>query len=315
LPEIRPEVLADLALVDADHAQRTERALALAQEVAYDGELTVTGLDEGIRHYQRRTVEDCLELGKRLLLRQELTPYGQWLKTLERFGFAERTAQRFMAAAFKTAKSANLTDLSRRAGSASKMLELLVLDDEDAGALLSGETVAGLKLDDVDTMTPTELRRALRAARDDSSAKDKVLADKSAVIDRTQTELAKLRAQQSSRLAKLPDADPAQHAAHLRAQLSSRVHTIEVAILGDLCIAIDALREHARDTGEPVHDLIAGYLNQLAGDCESLMLRYGASTPNGRATVDADIWDAVNADIEARGGLQAIADDEPGTSH
>jgi hypothetical protein len=296
--QIRPDVLQELALVDQDNAERRERALVLAREVAYDGELTVSGLIEGIRHYQRRTVEDCLELGKRLLLMQELTPHGEWLETLSRLGFAERTARRFMGAAFKTAKSANLADMGRRVGSAGKMLELLVLDDDEAGALLAGETVAGLKLDDVDTMTPTELRRALRDARGGLASKDRLLAEKGKKIDDLATELGKKA--QGALLVQVAVGDPEEHAHQLRAELSRRVYGIEVALLGDLCKAIDALREHARTSGEPVHDLIAGHLGQLAGDVESLMLRYGAAAPSGRATADADIWDAVNRDIASR---------------
>lgn len=304
---IRPDVLQDLALVDQDNAERRERALVLAREVAYDGELTVSGLIEGIRHYQRRTVDDCLALGSRLLLLRELTPRGEFDEALGRLGFARRTAYRFMDAAGKVAKSANLALISRSAGTASKMLELLTLDDDEAGALLSGETVAGLKLDDVDTMSHSELRAALRDARSGIASKDRLLSEKGKKIDDLATELGKKS--QKSLLVQVAVADPEEHAHQLRAELSRRVYSIEVSILGDLSKAIDALREHARTSGEPVHDLISGHLHQLAGDIESLMLRYGTDIPRGRATPDGDIWDAVNADIEAK-AARALDDDE-----
>lgn len=305
--QIRPEVLAADRQMTAIDAQRREQANHLAAQLAYDGELTIPALVDGVRLYQRRTVEDCLGLGKCLLLLKELADHGVWLPTLAALGIAERTAQRFMSAALKTAKSANLADLARRSQSSGVMLELLVLDDDEAGVLLGGGSVAGLTMDDVDTMTPTQLRAALRDSRSSTQAQARLLAEKSKKIDDLATDLAKKS--QKSLLVQVAVADPEEHGHQLRAELSRRVYSIEVSILGDLSKAIDALREHARNSGEPVHDLISGHLNQIAGDIESLMLRYGTDIPRGRATPDADIWDAVNADIEAK-AARALDDDE-----
>jgi hypothetical protein len=213
-----------------------------------------------------------------------------------------QAAVKYMSPAITAANRSTLTDLGR-----SKLYELMVLDDEPLAALADGGTVAGLTLDDIDRMSSRELRAALRDSRSSTQAQARLLAEKSKKIDDLATDLAKKS--QKSLLVQVAVADPEEHAHQLRAELSRRVYGIEVSILGDLSKAIDALREHARNSGEPVHDLISGHLNQIAGDIESLMLRYGTDIPRGRATPDADIWDAVNADIEAK-AARALDDDE-----
>ncbi|MBK8638059.1 MAG: hypothetical protein IPN92_07115 [Chromatiaceae bacterium] len=297
--QIRPEALAAERQMAALDAQRREQATQLATQLAYDGELTPAALMDGVRIYQRRTVEDCLALGKCLLLLQELTDRGAWLPTLATLGITKRTAQRFMMAAYKTAKSVNLALMSRHLGSASKMLELLVFDDDEAGDLLGGGTVAGLTLDAVECMTATQLRAALRDARETVAAKERLLEVKSKKIDDLDTALAKRQPAEA-----IPHADLEAHGLAVRAELSRRVFHCEMDLVGELPPAIEALLEHGRASGEPVHDLIAGHLGQLAGDIESLLLRYGADIPRGRATPDADIWDAVNAEIAAKAAAE-----------
>jgi hypothetical protein len=81
-----------LAFVDA-------QAATLAQQLGYEGVLTVGTLEDEIRFYQRRTVEAILETGKRLLLLKEMTPHGEFAQRVEMLGFSDRTAQRFMQAA------------------------------------------------------------------------------------------------------------------------------------------------------------------------------------------------------------------------
>lgn len=46
----------------------TQTIVVLATQLSYDGDLSVGALEDGIRLYQRRTIEDLFELGKRLLL-------------------------------------------------------------------------------------------------------------------------------------------------------------------------------------------------------------------------------------------------------
>lgn len=162
-------------------------AQALAEQLGYEGSLTVGALEDEIRFYQRRSVEACLELGKRLLILKELTPHGEFKHRVELLGIEERMARRFMAATAKFANRASTPVLSA-AGTQTKLLELLVLDDEEIAALEAGESARGITLDEIETMTVSELRAALREERDEAKAKDRLLEDKNKKLD----ELAKM---------------------------------------------------------------------------------------------------------------------------
>lgn len=151
-------------------AEQASKAIAVAQQIGYDGTLTVGALEDEIRFYQRRTVEAILETGKRLLVLKELTPHGEFSTRVELLGFSARTAQRFMQAAVKTAKSANLAVLSTQVKSASAFLELVTHDDD---------VLKGLEeMDDFDQMSATELRKAARELQADLKASAEVMAGK-----------------------------------------------------------------------------------------------------------------------------------------
>lgn len=172
-----------LPALSAELNQVSANVLALADQLGYDGSLTVGALEDEIRFYQRRSVEALLAVGTRLLLLKEMTPHGEFTRRVELLGFAERTAQRFMQAAFKTSKSANLAVLAHQVDSAGKFLELVTLDDDDLEALKEGGSVANLTLDDIETMTSSELRAALREARENEQAMGRVLQEKNAKLD------------------------------------------------------------------------------------------------------------------------------------
>ena len=155
----------------SEHAQKLGH---LALSLGYDGSLTVGALEDEIRFYQRRTVEACLELGKRLILLKEITPHGEFKQRIEMLNINERTAQRFISTALKFNKSDNLSVL-KAAGNQSKLLELLVLDDEDIDELSNGGSVNDITLDDIDRMTASELRKKLREAKADVEAKEQVI--------------------------------------------------------------------------------------------------------------------------------------------
>ncbi len=157
-------------------------AVAVAKQFGYDGSLTVGALEDEIRFYQRRSVEACLELGKRLLILKELTPHGEFLQRIGLLGIEERVARRFMSATMKFSKRASTPVLSA-AGSQTKLLELLTLDDDEIAALESGESARGLTLDAIETMSVRELRAALRESKEEKAALERLIADKNVKID------------------------------------------------------------------------------------------------------------------------------------
>lgn len=164
-------------------AQVQENAHALAEQLGYDGSLTVGALEDEIRFYQRRSVEAVLELGKRLVILKELTPHGEFLQRMELLGIGRDLGQKFMAATLKFSKT-DSTRLLKAAGTQSKMLELLVLDDGEIKSLHNGESVRGLTLDEIETMSVSELKAALRESKEDADAKERLLAEKNAKIDK-----------------------------------------------------------------------------------------------------------------------------------
>lgn len=141
-----------LAVVEAN-------AATLAQELGYEGALTVGTLEDEIRFYQRRTVEALLETGKRLLLLKEMTPHGEFQQRVEMLGFADRTARRFMQAAAKTAKSATVAVLANQVKNQKAFLELVTHDDDVLENLQ--------EMDDIDRLSASQLRERLRQAEQD----------------------------------------------------------------------------------------------------------------------------------------------------
>lgn len=179
-----PIVTAGLAELGAEHSLVQANVTALADQLGYDGSLTIGALEDEIRFYQRRSVEAMLAVGTRLLLLREMTPHGQFISRIELLGFSSRTAQRFMQAALKTSKSANLALLSGQVTEAGKFLELVTLDDDDLEALAEGGTVAGLTLSEYDKMSASEMRATLKA-------RDKVMADQAKKINDLATQIEK----------------------------------------------------------------------------------------------------------------------------
>ena len=156
------------------NAEASDNAHALAVQFGYQGSMTVGAVEDEIRFYQRCTAEAVMELGKRLLILRELTPHGEFGLHLDMLGFAHRTAQKFMASALKFSNTYSNT-LLKAAGSQTKLLELLVLDDGEIDALERGESVRGVNLDKIETMSVRELKAALREKQANEVATDRVM--------------------------------------------------------------------------------------------------------------------------------------------
>ncbi len=220
-------------------------ATAMAAQIGYQGSLTVGTLEDEIRFYQRRTVEAILETGKRLLVLKELTPHGEFAQRVEMLGFSDRTAQRFMQAAGKTAKSANLAVLSTQVKSASAFLEL-VTHDEDSLANLAD-------MDDIDRMSASELRNAIRDARAEKVADDKILADKNAKIDKLSRYIKK--------------STPDQVLADLQKEATVLMNDALGCVRGQIRAAFTAITNHSEED----HSVfMAGILGQLQADVTAL---------------------------------------------
>ena len=152
----------------------TQTIVVLATQLSYDGDLSVGALEDGIRLYQRRTIEDLFELGKRLLLLKEQTQHGEFTSRIELLGFDPSLARRLMAATLKFSKQ-ETSPVLKTVKSQSKLLELIVLDDSEIEVIEQGGSIGDVSLDTIETMSVRELKKALRDAKADIDAKDQVI--------------------------------------------------------------------------------------------------------------------------------------------
>lgn len=150
------------------HAQKLG---GLALQLGYEGSLAVGALEDEIRFYQQRTVEACMEIGKRLLLIKEQTPHGEFNKRIEILNFTPRMAQKFMSAVLKFSKT-NSNSLLEKVGNQTKLLELVMLDDDEINILDQGGSIGDISLDNIETMSVRELKAALREAKQTIISKD-----------------------------------------------------------------------------------------------------------------------------------------------
>ena len=231
-------------------------AHAMAVQIGYQGAVTVGALEDEIRFYQRRTVEAILETGKRLLVLRELFPKGnsqigknaEFETRVELLGFSKSTAYRFMQAAVKTSKSANLAVLSTQVKSASAFLELVTHDDDVLENLAD--------MDDVEKMSASQLRTKVREAREEKIAVEKVLADKNASMD-------KLRAQ----VKRVQAAPPDEQLLHLQKEATAVMNDALGAVRGGMRQALIALKNHGTDDNSL---FMAGLVGQLQADLSAL---------------------------------------------
>lgn len=157
--------------------QAAARVAAVAARVGY--QLPIEGADadliqRDIAANMRRSVEACLQVGQGLCVLKEIVGHGNFLARLGVLGMEQSVARRFMQAAAKFSNRAS-THVLQAAGNQTKLFELLVLDDEQLEELeLTGET-GELALDEIASMSASELRKALREAREGGAAKDKVI--------------------------------------------------------------------------------------------------------------------------------------------
>ncbi|PTQ91248.1 hypothetical protein [Agitococcus lubricus] len=244
---------------------------ALATQLGYDGSLTVGALEDEIRFYQRRSVEDVLELGKRLILLKEVTPHGEFSKRIEMLGINIRLGQKFMQAAKKFCKSENFSHLKNLSGvSQGRFLELLVLDDEEIKELSEEGSVRNIALDKIDCMSPSELRKALREAKADAEAKDTLLAKKDQKINTLDAELTK-RSQFS------PDSDLVEQQAREQAVLQQLQTAQNNALLAfqQFHVAIDAVQQSSY--GHHFDEAIQNTLNFVYQNIASISHELGVA--------------------------------------
>jgi len=175
-----------LAVIDHE---RTEKVRALATTLHYTGPIHPDALEAVAIEAQRHIHAGLFALGTSLILLRESCEHGDFLDRLDRIGVEPRVAQRSMQLARKFSNapmSAHLENLGK-----SKLLELIVLDDEQIEELTATGQTGELSLDDLATMSVKDLRNTIRSLRGDVEAKDAVLAKTNEKLTRLQVQLKK----------------------------------------------------------------------------------------------------------------------------
>lgn len=201
-----------------------------------------------------QSAEQMLEAGKRLIVLKEHEGHGEFTTIVEtQLGMEERIARRLMQAAAKylspklQGKSKQLLALGK-----TKLYELMVEDDDDLAELSDGGTVAGMDLDDIERMSTRELRKALRKSREDSEAKEQVIADKNKKLDELATKSKKLKT--------IPLDE---QLAQIQAEADARCFDIQCQIRVQLTAALEAVGEFAKASDTDIQPWLKGQLDQI----------------------------------------------------
>lgn len=181
----------EMALITAQQDSAV-RAVALQMGYALPADCTDPDLiQRDISANMRRSVEACLEVGKGLRVLKEACAHGNFMSRLDVLGIDDAVAQKFMQAARKFSNTSTSRHLTQAVKNQSQLFELLILDDAQIEELeLTGQT-GELALDDVATMSVKELRKAVREAKAEKEATEKLLENKNKQIDKLSRHIAK----------------------------------------------------------------------------------------------------------------------------
>ncbi len=218
----------------AEHLRATQaNAVALAEQLGYEGALTVPGLEDEIRFYQRRSMEAVLELGKRLLLLKQVSDHGEFMPSIERLGIGQSLANKLMAATWKFVNSDSNPILALPGLTQTKFLELAILDDGEIEALADGESVLGLTLDDIDCMSVSEMKTAIRKAKreqeEEKAAQEEIKRRRDERVNALEEEVARLTS-----IPKTPAMIEEEQIGNVMAQSQLVVREIEAGLRGQL---------------------------------------------------------------------------------
>jgi len=254
------------------------RTRAVAQQLGYQLPADCTDPDliqRDISANMRRSVEAVLQVGIGLRVLKEASPNWQnFVLRLEALSVDLTLAKRLMQAGTKFSQGAT-SHLVKAAGSQSKLLELLVLDDEQIQELeLTGQT-GELDLDDVARMSVKELRAALRETKAERQADQSILDKKQARIDKLERDLGRI-----DRLA------PDDKLAHCQKLATEALRHADAILLGELRQRFIAVDHAAAERGTQTL-FLAGLVGQLQSSLAELREEFGL--PDVSRAADAEL--------------------------
>ena len=268
----------------------TQTIVVLATQLSYDGDLSVGALEDGIRLYQRRTIEDLFELGKRLLLLKEQTQHGEFISRVELLGFDKSLARKLMVATLKFSK-VETSPLLKTVKSQSKLLELIVLDDNDIEIIEDGGSIGDVNLDTIETMSVRELKKALRDAKADIDAKEQVIKTKDQEKNKILEENTKLKS--PAQIKKRAETEQQQLTKKALEELDSAcatMHNDVVRFKNNINSILDAINEHGLyDIQDKLESSVVAAFQQIAQTSVELGIQIDFEnmvTPSWMATAE-----------------------------
>lgn len=268
----------------------TQTIVVLATQLSYDGDLSVGALEDGIRLYQRRTIEDLFELGKRLLLLKEQTQHGEFTSRIELLGFDPSLARRLMAATLKFSKQ-ETSPVLKTVKSQSKLLELIVLDDSEIEVIEQGGSIGDVNLDSIETMSVRELKKALRDAKADIDAKEQVIKAKDQEKNKILEENTKLKS--PAQIKKRAETEQQQLTKKALEELDSAcatMHNDVVRFTNNINSILDAINEHGLyDIQDKLESSVVAAFQQIAQTSVELGIQIDFEnmvTPSWMATAE-----------------------------
>ncbi|MCE6415135.1 hypothetical protein KSA69_17080 [Acinetobacter baumannii] len=291
------EVITEVDLIQ----QHTQSVAGLATQLGYDGALTVGALEDEIRFYQMRTVEACMELGKRLLILKEMTAHGEFEKRIEILGLSPRMARKFMSAVLKFANR-NSNSVLQAAKTQTKLLELVVLDDDDLDFIEQGGSIGAVSLDSIDTMSTRELKQALRDAKADKDAADLLLKKKDEKLNELDAKITKL--QSPVQIKKRAESEEQLIAAKALEEATSAcltMHNDTVRFKNTVNSVLDTINEHGLyNIQEQLEALVISAFQQIAQTSVEFGIQIDFETMVNPAWLPADqdaaAFDATNVE-------------------
>ncbi len=263
----------DNELISTDSMRLHAQSVAgLATQLGYEGDLTVGSLEDGIRLYQRRTIEDLFELGKRLLLLKEQCQHGEFQNRVELLGFDPSLARRLMTATLKFAKQ-ETSPVLKTVKTQSKLLELIVLDDEEIKVISEGGSIGDISLDTIETMSVRDLKKALREAKaaveskdQDIKAKDLIIQKKDQKANELDEKLTKLNS--PAEIKKRAESEPQRLAEKALEEMNKAcitMHNDTVRFTNNINSIVDAINEHELyDIQERLEANVVALFQQIA---------------------------------------------------
>ena len=263
----------DNELISTDSMRlHTQSVAGLATQLGYEGDLTVGSLEDGIRLYQRRTIEDLFELGKRLLLLKEQCQHGEFQNRVELLGFDPSLARRLMTATLKFAKQ-ETSPVLKTVKTQSKLLELIVLDDEEIKVIAEGGSIGDISLDTIETMSVRDLKKALREAKaaveskdQDIKAKDLIIQKKDQKANELDEKLTKLNS--PAEIKKRAESEPQRLAEKALEEMNKAcitMHNDTVRFTNNINSIVDAINEHELyDIQERLEANVVALFQQIA---------------------------------------------------